>query len=852
MQPLDSGESMVWGIFTLLSFNFTVWNQALATNGTKTPFPICEKTSRAAASALPVVPPPYFNRESFLRLVDNIASRNSLTALEKTSLGWIIEKYQTHYHEFTPKERNDIEGLLMYHGVRTAAKGAVQYSDRIPNSDPAIQFLENTIPLVSHSQRQFDADGHLPSLAAKVKSGKVKTQGDLANDQTNWIDHGQSHAFDVSLRGLEVIHDLSNLGYFKNFNPLEKEALKRAVVMVNGTHDMGMFGAGTKGEREDHWRVVGKLAFGGEIPELKIHNLLFQKAIKDLAKDKNNPLVQLITEMVRDPLLGKKYKGTEAEKIETVIREFYLGGYSHGQGKRKDGKTPFDAPLGVETIGTRRELYLEQLEIPLSNESLHEKGPNVGLYYEGGTADFMPWADPAVTKSLPPDHPVFRLQKIFSEAEGILNYSDANRSRGEGAAYAGGGGQIVRYVEVDPAQILFTPGRDGRPPEGNPILGAVVKADPNTGQKVIIKTGSRISSGLNVTMGKFTPAPPHSNETRPLFEVGVRHTQFATPEATQMAATQSGRVIGESYAYGLRGLAGQFGKDANQFPKLHITYPAKEETSQFQPVFEKALISSIEKILTRNKQLPDEIAKLDEKVRQQWIQDNLLVFSSKISTLKPNTVEVERAKGIERGTLGRALEPKETVDFANRLVRTGAYGHGIPPEKMADKTAVNVVGTDGKPSAYHPTMLLEGARIIDLKNREKLVNDGEQREMVYLLLKGSVTALPKTGGGRQAITTKADPAGDIIPVFGATAFLTNRDPGRNATVEVSSAEGATVIAIPKKTAEKYWNSIYLAIPNEPGALQKQIDAMYPEGPTHSDLGPAPAFPNLNNIPTLRP
>lgn len=692
------------------------------------------------------------------------------------------------------RAQTERDGRLLLKGVDlNQPSEATPLSKTLPSSDPGIETLREYGNYLSHGNRMFDDESSLAALAERTARGE---NVDLGADPGNWATHGRDHSFNIGTLGVEAVEQLRKAGYLKDVGD-DVDALKVGAALLGVSHDMGMYHP-EKESRDNHWKIVGKLAFGADVEKLDLQKQLLDKAIEKLSDDIDNPLVKLLYEVAESDLIKGQYSGTTKERVKVLAREFLVGNYSHGATKGE-----FDPILGPKHLGERRLDYMRQLVEPFNHET---KGPQLEKYYRDGRWQkaFMAWADPSGTKDLPDDHPIKRLQRVFTNSESILNYADANRSRGPGMIFAAGGTQVVRYQNPDGTLSAYG-----------------VKVDPSTGKKLLVELGVRQFAGTNVT-----PLTLRGG-AEPDFAMSVVHTKFNSEASSKTAGEQTGRVIGETTAYAYRALTdilGQ-GKATAELPKLKVAYPgAANDNSSFKKELEKSISASMAGVLIRNKLIPEGVLKsngYDPKAKElppgilSYVQNKYWEFEDSVA------VDLNRPKKADPGEAVRLaqaqsapLSDADQIRYSEMLVQSGAYGK---PRQV--RTSDGIID-------FEPKLFLQGAGRITLKPGEKFIVGGASRGNIYLLVSGAVRGDYLTGSGHDSFEVRGDGGG--VSILGATSYLTASDPGRNASLTTIGHSPVELIVIPPETARKYWRPSTLSTPAS--QVPAQLQMMYGNTP----------------------
>lgn len=470
---------------------------------------------------------------------------------------------------------------------------------------------------------------------------------------------------------------------------------------------------------------------GGKIPGLESEGVKFQEALDGLAKDKNNPLVNLLYQVAGEKFIQDRYIGTPEQVVRTLLSEMVTGSLSHG-------RLPGNPSLGLLFLSDRRSAYLEQTKAGYPT-SFDETGKpktttdalDISSRYQGGVSrNFMAWADPAVTRNLDSSNPVFPLQKIFSMGEGLLNYADANRARQNG-------------VLIGPNEVQLTAIKTD---DGDVKVYAIIPSK-NGEKRVIEVPGARAIGSLNVV-----PYSLAGTQNTPVLRGGVVDASFIPgSRGEKTAADQTGRVLGETYAYLVRASGDLL---SGKIPKLEIELPKDQETSEsFRKSLETSVRSNIEKVFKRNGMDPTKV----------------------------------KLSFVDAAPPSRERSPTEVALAQLAQLR--------PADDKTISGATKSLGLD-------PTFFA-GAGIVELKPGETITKFGESPEFVSVVIGGGIKGWTPEANGRRKFETAAK--NGVTPVIGGTAFLTNWGHGgtRNATV-VAGAEGAKLLIIPRSTAENKW------------------------------------------------
>lgn len=600
---------------------------------------------------------------------------------------------------------------------------------------------------------KFDEAANLKNFS-KALFDHIKETGDATPEaiqkfvdeyMPHWPDHGSAHGRAIATTMVKTATQLQKNGLLKNFSPEEFGALIELSSTVGLAHDAGNAFAMGEAFRKAHDLVPSKLFFGADMPSLKAEGQNYRSVVSDIVKDQNNPLTSLVRKVANDPEIAKKYSGNETARMETILSEMIsAAGLSHGN-------LPGNPELGLSNLSDRVPSYLQQVQAPHPGEV---GKTDISSRYQGKPEEnFMAWAK----ADAPKESAVGRLKEIFSTTEGLLNYSDANRPRGETELTAAGQTQSVLSIGAD----------------GKPKVHAIL-TEPTTGEKVVIEVSPRQAGSLNVNTMTVQAPDAHGN---PVFQMEVINNNNAL-------AKQTGRVIGETFAYTERAFRDTFDGKA---PKFEVAYRGKpEQNPEFHANLKTEISDNMAKVLIKNGQIPEQVLKTsgyskDQPIPQQvrdYVESNYYKF-----------------KYIE------APPPRPTTP--NELVRAEL----AKQNPLSQQDIAELAAKTGKPVA-----MFAGAGHVELPAGTVLFNKGDAKGDVFLIKGGSINGIPEGNNGKLPFTQAGSPENPTW--YGGASRLSGlADPGRN-TKGVVGPDGVSLIVIPKETAAKTFSPETVATPPE--------------------------------------
>jgi hypothetical protein len=548
--------------------------------------------------------------------------------------------------EIALDELANIEGLflLQFGKVPNLLPGVVDKSidhnlispERLALKEPNLETIVEIAEVLSHGQKLFDRRSDLSALIQMVRDGTDSGLG--GKHEGYWATHGLAHAINIAMTAIKLQNDIRAAGGGRIYADDQLQAnhdsqVKWMASVFGGlAHDSGMDSPspGTnKALREDHWRVIGHMAYGAKVPGLEVSQRLVEKFVTTLVAEEKNPLNPLLRENAVANLLFKQTGSIPNEKqvqqanqggkfskealeaeMRVLAKELFLIGYSHGS----DEKTGFDPKMGIQNLAERREAYLAELQRGMER-SPEAKADLAGHYPKDPQfSHFMIWAGEAA-KDLPDTHPMRRLAHAFNTSEGLINAADANRSRGGARLFGANGTQVIPY--------WYEPVEGGTDARGK-VAGwraHAVLFDARTGNKLLIDVGDRVAAGTFVRDLELEKAP----NGKAVFHTEVYPPRTSSAAKLRGAAEMAGRIVGETFAYMGRGTREFFGGSpgskplAHELPRLVIDFPGqlsrldaegrKVEGSDplFEAVFAEQVTNDMAKVLFRNEMLPPDI-----------------------------------------------------------------------------------------------------------------------------------------------------------------------------------------------------------------------------------------------------
>lgn len=748
-------------------------------------------------------------------------------------------------------------------GIRVdGERDTIPLPKQLSATDPGVSFLRSHGYAFSHNNRLFDARSTLSSVkkyildreAALVREfgpveGRKKLlleiQGDpKAVDEAKrmgffqgfegfWANHGDGHTVEISYIGLRQIKDLRTLEVpdpsakgkkKKALTDGEADILEVGHVLLAKTHDQGMADPFNEGNRVHHWKINGKLAFGAQIPGMGTQAKLVDLELRKIAAEKPaNPLVALLRKAAETPTIAEKYKGTVEQRVETLLREYMLGSYSHGY-----EAGVFEVPLGLEHLGTRRDAYLKALRRTLDGKDGAEK-LDLADRYKNPDEGFMAWAKVDAANLKGAEGETLReLRKLFSLNEALLNSADADRSKGKSGGVTGAGN----------AQPFLVNGPNG--PEGRVV---VTDARDGLGHKIVLPTGPRQARSLQVGPVNdrgFTSGKPAD------FTVDVLPT-VANDEKFGVGVGGAAGSVAANKTRSNRSLLGDLGVvELDTVPKIHVRVPFAEKGSdKFRDGVKKGVNAELARSFVRNNRYPE---KIDPKVRAEA---DRLVKEAKTKPRDEAKTLKDQARKLLEDSMAQALAKEDIVSFEYAAAATevpeaknlpelkkkfeeakdlsdhlrSVYAERIVAGGAPSRSGTKFTNRFGKELTYTPDNLLKGARKVKFAKGETIIMGGSRPDFGYVLLEGKVSGRQKASTGNADFAQTVDPTSGRVAALGITAFLGAEvrsngsggfEPvyttGRNSTVVAET--DVEVLMIPKETVLDYWDPAALTLTAE--------------------------------------